>query len=53
MQLKDITHMFCSLMSSYKIYKECAFSFDFTLKIMCHLEWAKKSLSLKEKLKIK
>jgi hypothetical protein len=40
-------------MSSYKIYKEGAFAFDFTLKIMCHLEWTQRSLSLKENFQIK
>jgi hypothetical protein len=36
-QLKGLTHMFCVLMSSYKIFEESALSLDFTLKIICHL----------------
>jgi hypothetical protein len=36
-QQKGLTHMFCFLMSSYKVYKENAFSLDFTLKTICHL----------------
>jgi len=41
--------MFCFLMSPFKVYKEGVFSFDFTLKIMCHLRWAQRSLTLKAK----
>jgi len=37
LQLKGLAHMFCFLMSSYKIFKEGALSLDFTLKIICHL----------------
>jgi hypothetical protein len=40
--------MFCPLMSSYELYKESVFSFDFTLNTMCHLGWAQRSLTLKE-----
>jgi hypothetical protein len=47
MQVKGSTHMFCLLMSSYKVYKEGALSLNFTLKIMCHLGWAQRSLNLK------
>jgi hypothetical protein len=31
-QLKGLTHMFCILMSSYKVYKKGAFSLDYILK---------------------
>jgi hypothetical protein len=31
-QLNGLTHMFCLLMSSYKVYKKGAFFLDFTLK---------------------
>ncbi len=52
-QLKGLTHMFCFLMPFYKVYKECAFSLDFTLEIMCDLVWTQRSLTLKSKYKIK
>ncbi len=52
-QQKGLTHMFCFLMSSYKVYKENAFSLDFTLKTICHLGWVQRSLTLKAKHKIK
>jgi hypothetical protein len=52
-ELKDLTSMFCSLVSSYKVYKEGAFFFYFTFKIMWHLGWAQRSLTLKAKHKIK
>jgi hypothetical protein len=48
-QLKDLTHMLCLLMSFYKVYKEGAFSFDFTFKIMCNLGCVQRSLTLKAK----
>jgi len=51
-QLKHLTHMFWLLITSYKIYKEGVFYLDFTLKIMCHLGWAQRSLTLKTKHKI-
>jgi hypothetical protein len=31
-QLENLTHMFCSLISSCKVYKKGAFSYVFTLK---------------------
>jgi hypothetical protein len=52
-QLKGLTHMFCLLMSSYKVYKEDAFYLDFTFRIMYHLGRVKKNLTLKAKHKIK
>jgi len=52
-QLKGLTNMFCLLMSSYEVYKEGAFSSNFTLKIMCYLGKVQKSLTLKAKHKIK
>jgi hypothetical protein len=36
-ELKGLTHMFCLLISFYKVYKKGAFSLDFTLKIMCQI----------------
>jgi hypothetical protein len=36
-QVKGLTHMFCLLMSFYKVYKKGGFSLNFTLKIMRHL----------------
>jgi hypothetical protein len=52
-QLQGLTHMFCLLMSSYKVYKEGDFFLDFTYKIMCYLGWTQRSLTLKVKHKIK
>ncbi len=52
-QLKGLTDMLCLLMSSNKKYKEDGFLLDFKLKIMYHLKWAPKSLTLKAKHKIK
>jgi len=45
--------MFYLLMSFYKVYTKGAFSFDFILKIICHLGWVHINLTLKEKHKIK
>ncbi len=45
-QLKNLTHMLCLLMSFYSVYKGGSFSFNFTLKIMCDLGWTQKSLTL-------
>jgi hypothetical protein len=30
-QLENLMHMFCPLLSSWKLYKKCAFSYVFTL----------------------
>jgi hypothetical protein len=39
-------------MSFYKVYKKGGFSLNFTLKIMRHLGWAQKNLTLNTKHKI-
>ncbi len=52
-QLKGLTCTFYLLMSSYKLYKEDAIFLNFLLKIMCHLGWVQKRLTLKAKHKIK
>jgi len=52
-QLRDLTHMFCFKIPSYKLYKEGLFSYVFTLKYMCHFGMNLKELNLKAKHKIK
>jgi hypothetical protein len=52
-QLKNLTHMFCLPISSYKVYKKDVFFNVFTLKTMCHLGWTQRSLTLKAKHKMK
>jgi hypothetical protein len=52
-QLKDLTHMFCSRISFHKLYKKCLFSSVLTLKYMCSFGKSLKSLTLKTKHRIK
>jgi len=52
-ELKGLTHMFCLLMSYYKVYKKRCCFLDFTLKIMSHLGGVHRSLIVKAKCKIK
>ncbi len=47
-QVKGLTHMFCLLMSSYKVYKE-GILFEFHIKKYVSFGWAQRSLTSKGK----
>ncbi len=48
-QLENLTHMICLWIPCHKLYKECVFSYVFTLKYTCHFEMSSKKLNLKGK----